>query len=108
MSETNTTPAPTAPATQANTPFWLDKSFLSLVLVPVIAFLSDKIGYPLDAHEIIAFGLTVATFIIGNKWKSKKVLEAEIKRDTEVKLAALNVAANKSPEDAAKALESIK
>jgi len=63
---------------QANTPFWLDKSLWVAILGVLFAALNKKFGLGLDAAEVATILIPVAAYIAGNKWKSATIVKAEI------------------------------
>jgi hypothetical protein len=64
--------------TQSITPWYLDKSLWLLVTNPLLNILSSKLGISLSPEAFIATLLPVITFIIMHKWKSGKIVIAEI------------------------------
>jgi hypothetical protein len=63
---------------QANTPFYLDKSLWIAVLTVLFVALNKRFGLSLDATEITMIVLPVVAYIVGNKWKSASIVKAEI------------------------------
>jgi hypothetical protein len=68
--------------TKANTPFYADKSFLLVVLTPILLFAGKKLGISLNVEEIAGLIAAVVAFVAGNKWKSAAVTIAEIKAES--------------------------
>ncbi len=65
------------------TPFWQDKNFIAILLVPVGAIVAKKFGIALDVMEIAAFAATVISFVVSAKWagaaKAKAAAAGEAK-----------------------------
>lgn len=94
----------TPPDSRANTPFYADKSFLLVVLSPLLLLLSKKLGVQLDATEIASLAAQVIGFIVFNKWKSGKLAAEEIRAEAQVRAAQVQKGAEASPEEASAAL----
>lgn len=62
------------------TPFYADKTFLAVVIGPILGIIARKLGVPLNSEEIVAFAATVIAFIAGHKWKGAKMAQAEAAR----------------------------
>jgi hypothetical protein len=62
------------------TAWYADKAFLSVILVPILALVSKKLGVPLNTEEIIAFAATVIGFITAAKWKGATMAKADAAR----------------------------
>lgn len=95
-------PEPAAPVTQANTPWWGDKSFLLVAVGLVVSVLNGKFDLGLNASEIAAMLAAVVAFVVGNKWKSGAITVAEIRAQNALAVAAETK--NATPESAARAL----
>ena len=64
---------------QANTPFYSDKSFWMVILGIILPIISKKIGIQLSVEEIAGLVTTIIAFVAGNKWKSAAITVAEIR-----------------------------
>lgn len=58
------------------TPFYLDKTFLVVILSPLIVFAGKKLGIELNSQEIISFAATVVSFVVMAKWKGAQMAKA--------------------------------
>lgn len=64
--------------THVVTPWYLDKSYWLVILGIVAPIIAAKLGVRLNAEQIAADGVGVATFIVAHKWKSGTALKALI------------------------------
>jgi len=64
------------------TPFYLDKAFCLLFLVPLFAFINAKFGLNLDATVIVGMLLPVVAYIVMHKWKTAQLAKARIEGKT--------------------------
>jgi hypothetical protein len=74
---------PVSPGTDLAVPpiatkFYLDKSLWLVVLSPLFVILSKKLGVELNTTEIVGLALTIATFILGTKYKTTTLTKAAI------------------------------
>ncbi len=89
----------------AHTPWFLDKSLWLAFLGFLLPIVNRKFNLGLQAEEVAAALLPVATFIGSSKWKQVRVVEAKVEA---AKVATAEAAAVTTPEKAADALGAIK
>ena len=87
-----------------HTPFYLDKSLWLAFLGFLLPIVNRKFNLGLQAEEVAAALLPVATFIGSSKWKQVRVVEAKVEA---AKVATAEAAAITDGQKAADALKGI-
>jgi hypothetical protein len=80
---------------QAVTPWYLDKGIWVTFIALIFTVLNQKFGWTLNAEEIVGLMMPVVAYIVMHKYKSGRVLVAEIQANAATTAAAPGDAAGK-------------